>query len=148
MREQMPVPTEASLARNVESLLSTTASLRFDDAATRRVFKCWADLHRSGVPQRRGFASALHFVARAEAAQVNAVAAAAAAPGLRHCALASCNAREAHPDHFKSCAACRKVEYCCKEHQAEDWPAHKAACKATRNKKAAAAADSAGTQSG
>ncbi len=61
-----------------------------------------------------------------------AVAAAAAAPGLRTCALATCDAREQHPKHFKSCAACRIPAYCCKEHQSEDWPSHKAACKAAR----------------
>jgi hypothetical protein len=58
--------------------------------------------------------------------------AAAAAPGLRTCGLASCGARELHPDHFKSCAACRIPVYCCKEHQSAHWPAHKAACKAAR----------------
>ena len=61
------------------------------------------------------------------------------ASGLRSCALAGCGAREAHPAHFKSCAACRAVVYCCREHQVAGWPAHKKACKAAR--KAAAAAD-------
>ena len=42
------------------------------------------------------------------------------APGLRSCVLASCGAREAHPRHFKSCASCRQVVYCCREHQAAD----------------------------
>ena len=64
------------------------------------------------------------------------------APGLRRCALDGCGAKEAHPAHFKSCAACRAVVYCCREHQVEAWPAHKKACKAAR--KAAAAADGAG----
>ena len=59
-------------------------------------------------------------------------AAAAAAPGLRSCALAGCGARERHPSHFKACAACRAVVYCSKEHQVQDWSAHKAACKAAR----------------
>jgi hypothetical protein len=67
--------------------------------------------------------------------------AAAAAPGLRSCGLASCGAREAHPNHFKSCAACRIPVYCCKEHQTEHWPDHKAACKAARKGKAAAQPD-------
>ena len=39
------------------------------------------------------------------------------------------------------CAACKTVAYCCKEHQVEDWPAHKAACKAARMRKDAASAD-------
>jgi hypothetical protein len=66
-----------------------------------------------------------------------AVADSAAAPGLRCCALASCGAKEAHTRHFKSCAACRGVAYCCHAHHAEDWPSHKAACKAARKAKAA-----------
>ena len=63
------------------------------------------------------------------------------APGLRTCALPGCGAKEAHPAHFKSCAACRTVVYCCREHQAEDWPNHKKACKAARKAAVAAAED-------
>ena len=55
-----------------------------------------------------------------------------AAPGLRSCALDGCGASEAHPAHFKSCAACRAVVYCCREHQVAGWPGHKKACKAAR----------------
>ena len=68
----------------------------------------------------------------AKAHMVAGLAAAAAVPGLRQCALSSCGAREAHPAHLKSCGACRIPAYCCKEHQSEVWPAHKAACKAAR----------------
>jgi hypothetical protein len=71
-------------------------------------------------------------------------AAAAKDPGLRTCSLARCGAKEAHPSHFKSCAACRTPVYCSKEHQAEDWPSHKAACKAARKAKEAAADDESG----
>jgi hypothetical protein len=47
---------------------------------------------------------------------------------------------EAHPAHFKACAACRIAAYCSKEeHQAADWCC-KAACKAARKAAAAAAA--------
>jgi hypothetical protein len=54
---------------------------------------------------------------------------------LRTCALPGCGAKEAHPAHFKSCAACRGVVYCSKEHQMVDWRrSHKAACKAARKK--------------
>jgi hypothetical protein len=48
------------------------------------------------------------------------------------CALEACAAQEAHPKHFNRCSACRAVCYCCREHQVEDWPVHKAACKAAR----------------
>ena len=67
--------------------------------------------------------------------------AAAAYGQLRRCALAGCGAREAHLRHFSKCGACKAVVYCCREHQLEDWLAHKAACKAAR--KAAAAKDAA-----
>ncbi|MEW5311679.1 MAG: hypothetical protein WDW38_003374 [Sanguina aurantia] len=29
------------------------------------------------------------------------------------------------------CAACLSVQYCCREHQKEDWKAHKAACRSS-----------------
>jgi hypothetical protein len=64
-----------------------------------------------------------------------------AAAVLHTCALETCNAREVHESQFKKCGACRTVSYCCREHQVEDWPAHKAACKAAR--KAAAQNDAA-----
>ena len=65
------------------------------------------------------------------------------ASGLRSCALDGCGAREAHPTHFKSCAACRAVVYCCREHQVAGWPGHKKACKEAR-KVAAAKKDEVG----
>jgi hypothetical protein len=51
---------------------------------------------------------------------------------LRGCALEACAAREVHPAQFKKCAACQAAVYCCKAHQEQHWPAHKAACKAAR----------------
>ena len=66
------------------------------------------------------------------------------APDRRTCALPGCGAREAHPAHFKSCAACRMVVYCCREHQVEGLPSHKKECKAARKAAAAADADEAG----
>ena len=50
----------------------------------------------------------------------------------RACELVTCAAFELHPPHFKKCAACKTVVYCCREHQVADWPSHKAACKAAR----------------
>jgi hypothetical protein len=112
-------------------------------ADSARLLDSWQRLQRSGVLQRRDVDRAIQFNHERGDARLSAHVAAAAAPGLRSCGLASCGAREAHPAHFKSCSACRGVAYCCKEHQAEHWPAHKAACKAAR-KAAAAANDDAG----
>ena len=55
-----------------------------------------------------------------------------AAGRLQQCALAGCALKEVHASQFKRCGACRTVAYCCREHQVEDWPSHKAACKAAR----------------
>jgi hypothetical protein len=55
-----------------------------------------------------------------------------AAGRLQQCALAGCATYESHVSQFKRCGACRTVAYCCREHQVEDWPSHKAACKAAR----------------
>ncbi len=70
-------------------------------------------------------------------------AATAAARGLHFCALNTCGAQEVHASQFKRCAACSGVVYCCKEHQVQDWPAHKAACRAVRKALAEQAADEA-----
>jgi hypothetical protein len=108
-----------------------------------RFFDTWARVQATGVLKRRGIRFAiLHgaHVTRAveESSRVEAaVVARQARRGLRSCGLASCGAKEAHVSHFKGCGACKTVFYCRREHQVEDWPAHKAACKAAR--KAAAA---------
>jgi len=99
-------------------------------------------LQQSGVLETRGITDEIQ---RDEQINTNrdeqhavAVRAAMAAHGLRSCALPGCGAKEAHLRHYKRCSACQAVVYCSKEHQLEDWPAHKAACKAARKAKAAA----------
>jgi hypothetical protein len=137
IHEELVLPCEGQLAGNVKAFLTKTEPLlRLDEVGTRRLMECWDRLERSGVPQRRGFASAFDTSMRDQRIEHNAAAVASAAPGLRTCALATCGAREQHPAHFKSCAACRVPVYCCKEHQSEDWPSHKAACKAARKQAA------------
>ena len=49
--------------------------------------------------------------------------------GLRGCALPSCSKTEKTVKEFAGCSSCRSVVYCCREHQALDWRAHKKACK-------------------
>ena len=57
--------------------------------------------------------------------------------GLRDCALPYCAKTEKTVKEFAGCTGCRSVVYCCLEHQALDWRAHKKACR----KKAAARLD-------
>jgi hypothetical protein len=66
---------------------------------------------QSGVTQRPGLETCAQQLDHVSRAFEGVAAAAAAAPGLRSCALASCGAREAHPSHFKSCAAYRTPAY-------------------------------------
>ena len=49
--------------------------------------------------------------------------------GLRDCALPSCSKTERTVKEFAGCSGCRSVVYCCLEHQALDWRAHKKACR-------------------
>ena len=58
--------------------------------------------------------------------------------GLRDCALPSCSKTEKTVKEFAGCSGCRSVVYCCLEHQALDWRAHKKAC---REKEAARLAE-------
>jgi hypothetical protein len=91
------------------------------------------------VLQRRDILEHVSVVIADQAHVAATAAATAAARGLHFCALHTCGAQEVHASQFKRCAACLSVVYCCKEHQVQGWPAHKAACRAAR--KAAEAAD-------
>lgn len=104
-----------------------------------RLLDAWERLQQSGLLQQREAGKGLICTARFRAIQERAIAAAASAPGLRSCALNTCDAREQHPSHFKCCAACKAVVYCSREHQVQDWSSHKVACKAARKSAAAEA---------
>jgi hypothetical protein len=109
-----------------------------------RILAAWRRLQSSGVLQRRGIQQTMS-VADADFARAAATAAAtAAARGLRVCALHSCGAQEVHASHFKRCSACLSIVYCCKEHQVQGWPAHKAACRAARKATEQAADEASG----
>jgi len=105
----------------------------------------WQRLQQSGVLETRDILGACLRVNQSadRNKRMDALKTAVSAPGVRSCTLAGCSARELHVSHFKRCSACRTVVYCSKEHQLEDWPAHKAACKAAR--KAAAASGGGGS---
>jgi hypothetical protein len=130
---------EAGLVRNAQVIIEEGGHFRAGDDWQGRIVAAWRRLQGSGVLQRRGILEAVSFD-KAYDTRVNATAAAtAAALGLRLCALHTCGAQEVHAAQFKRCSACSGAFYCCKEHQVQGWPAHKAACRAAR--KAAEAAD-------
>jgi hypothetical protein len=104
-----------------------------------RILAAWRRLQSSGVLQRRGILQGVSFNDAAVAHATATAGVTAAARGLHFCALPTCGAQEVHASQYKRCSACLSVVYCCKEHQVQGWPAHKAACRAAR--KATEAAD-------
>jgi hypothetical protein len=136
---------EAYLVNKCQKLLSNSAIIDAQPSEwAQQLRDVLQRLERTGLMQQRGM---LEGLARSEknldAASAAAVAS-AAMHGLRCCALSSCGAREAHVSHYKMCAACKAIVYCSKAHQAEDWPAHKASCKAARKAAAAEAGGASG----
>ncbi len=133
---------EAALVRNAQSVIDEQQC--FDATSSKngwhaRILAAWRRLQSSGVLQRRGILHGVSVVTAYNTRITATAAATAAARGLHFCALRTCGTQEVHASQFKRCSACLSVAYCCKEHQVQDWPAHKAACRAAR--KAAEAAD-------
>ena len=64
--------------------------------------------------------------------------------GLRDCALPACSKKEKTVKEFAGCSGCRTVVYCCLEHQALDWKAHKKACREKEAARLAAEEDADG----
>jgi hypothetical protein len=109
-------------------------------AFVKELFTRWQRCARGDVLQEREIVAGMAHNERVLSARDEDVAARLATATLRCCSLRSCGARELHPNHYKHCGSCKTIAYCCREHQLEDWPAHKAACKAARK----AAAEEAG----
>ena len=133
---------EPDLVNHLRTLIPKVSSM--DEPATKKLCVAWRCVLRSGVLRARGIDEAITFSSQQHQRIVAARGAEVAAGMLQQCALAGCGARESHASQFKRCGACRAVCYCCREHQVEDWPSHKAACKAARKEAAdagAAAAD-------
>jgi hypothetical protein len=126
-------PIEGNFVRNLQMLLRGWRGCVVPcEGAGGRLRRALRQLQRSRVLEQRNIERGIALDEETGNRVRQAYEAACADPGLRSCGLASCSAREAHPSHFKSCSACRIPAYCCKEHQSEDWPSHKAACKAAR----------------
>ena len=133
--------SEAEFADLLRETVAEGGAHGLDARLVQLLAGAWERLQRSGVLQARRIDECIGSLASTNQDFKVAVQSSLTAPGLRSCALPGCGAREAHPTHFKSCAACRTVVYCCREHQVEGWPSHKKACKAARK---AATADGAG----
>ena len=136
-----PLNIEVTFADLFGAVVEKASGTGLDARLVQLLEGAWLRLRRSGVLQARGIEASCTSLPDGQA-YTAAIMNSLSAPGLRHCALHGCGAREAHKAHFKRCAACQAVVYCSRECQATDWPAHKEACKAAR--KAAAAAEEAG----
>jgi hypothetical protein len=133
--------SEAGLVRNAQTLIDEQQRFGTTTPSNARILTTWRRLQSSGMLQRRGIAERVGFNDAFRAHAAATAAATAAAHGLRVCALGTCGAQEVHASQFKRCSACLSVAYCCKEHQVQDWRAHKAACRAARKKAGEEAAD-------
>jgi len=132
---------EPGLVRVLRMLVPAVSDT--DEPETKQLCAAWQRMLGSGVLQARGIDKGIDKTIKHHQ-RIRATADEDLAAGLlQQCALAGCAAREAHVSHFKKCGACRTVCYCSREHQVEDWPSHKAACKAARK----AASDPAGASS-
>lgn len=133
----MVLPPERDLVRLLRMCIENDGSFRDESAASRSMLRAWSALTRSGVLVARG----IDVAAAADASLMRGSQVIQITADLRRCALTACGTMELRRSQFKKCGACELVVYCCKEHQTQDWPSHKAACKASRNKAAAAATD-------
>ena len=127
---QLWFPGEPGLVQILREVIPAVRDL--DEPAAKQLCVAWQRLLRSGVLRARGIDEGIDQTNQRYLRTRAAADADLAAGRLQQCALSGCAAREAHASHFKRCGACRTVCYCCREHQVEDWPAHKAACKAAR----------------
>ena len=132
------VAGEPGIVQQLRILVPKVSGMNNPEA--KKLCAAWWHVMRSGMLRVRGIDEAIDRTGRQEQQICAAAEAEVAAGRLQQCALAGCAAPESHASQFKRCGACRTVCYCSREHQLEDWPSHKAACKAARK----AVADSAG----
>ena len=111
----------------------------YEPAFYASVFRKWRSNAVSSVLQARGVLQTWVAEVEQNRAEFDARQRADVAKhGLRDCALPSCSKTEKTVKEFAGCSGCRTVVYCCLEHQALDWRAHKKAC---REKEAARLAE-------
>ena len=126
------VPTEEDLVVKIERCMNPSGSYRrhFGPAFCDAVLRKWRSNAVSNVLRSRGVLQTA--IAKSERGNAEFRArerADIAKHGLRDCALPSCFKTEKTVKEFAGCSGCRSVVYCCLEHQALDWRAHKKACR-------------------
>ena len=114
------------------------SSQKYDPTFWAAVLCKWRSDAVSGVLRARGLQTGIADAGRIHAEFETLQRADVAKHGLRDCALPSCSKTEKSIKEFAGCSGCRSVVYCCLEHQALDWRAHKRAC---REKEAARLAE-------
>ena len=125
---------EGDVARMVRKALEEDRVLPLDTDAGRKLCSAWRRLKRSGEltgPRLTGWKELEDAVKTPHPLHISAA--------TLYCEMPECGAPEMRAGAFKKCGACKKALYCCKEHQVDDWPRHKAACKAARAAAAAGA---------
>ena len=127
---------EPDLVRELRLLIPKIRDMNKPE--TKKLCAAWQRMLCSGVLHARGIEEGIDTTRQLNARIQAAVEADLAAGRLQQCALVGCAAGETHVSQFKRCGACRMVSYCCRNHQLEDWPGHKAACKAARKADAGA----------
>ena len=120
-------PSEANIAAFMEQHMDPR---HFEPAFCAAVLRKWRSEAVSSVLRARGVLQtgiAKSEQSRAEFKALRRID--IAKHGLRDCALPSCSKTEKTVKEFAGCSGCRSVVYCCLEHQALDWRAHKKACR-------------------
>ena len=128
----VPFAPEGSFVKTLRATIVHAGAHGLDARVVQLLADASKRLECSGVLQIRHIEEAFHQITSMRVVSAAAVTKSLSATDRRSCSLAGCGAKEAHPQHFKRCAACRAAAYCCREHQVAHWPAHKAACKAAR----------------
>ena len=131
------IPRTAGVAHTVDGETHVVAKIErrmnqcdYDPAFCAAVLRKWRSEAVSSVLRARGvlqtgIAAAEQTNAEFEARQRADI----AKHGLRDCALPFCSKTEKTVKEFAGCSGCRTVVYCCLEHQALDWRAHKKVCR-------------------
>ena len=105
-RCRFPTEAEVDFVESLSDFFPRLGSRGLDPQLAQLLTDAWHRLQQSGVLEQRGLLDERgRLKSSADSKKLDEAAQAALrAPGRRSCALASCGAKEAHPQHYKSCA--------------------------------------------